>query len=55
MNKYYIVRLFTHNETLRFKFDDYGAASGFVGMALKNYASLEGRTLAVEIETEDDF
>lgn len=55
MNKYYIVRLFTRNETLRFKFSDYGDASDLVEMALKNYASLEGKLLAAEIETEDDF
>lgn len=55
MNKYYIVRLFTRSGEMRFRFDNYSAASYFIGTAMAHHASLEGRTLAAEIETEDDF
>ena len=52
-----IVKLYSRDGELKFKFNDYGTASAFVKAAMENYASVEGKTLIAELEKtfEEDF
>ena len=53
----YIVKFYSRDGELRFKFNDYDAASTFVKAAMENHASVEGKTLIAELKKtfEEDF
>ena len=53
----YIVKFYSRDGELRFKFNDYDTASAFVKAAMENHASVEGKTLIAELEKtfEEDF
>lgn len=46
----YIVKFYSRDGELRFKFNNYDTASAFVKAAMENHASVEGKTLIAELE-----
>ena len=53
----YIVKFYSRDGELRFKFNDYDTASAFVKAAMENHASVVEKTLISELDKtfEEDF